>query len=100
MVDKGDVIIFVEIIIYVDCFFIFIIKIFLMSYLICKVVGIGKGSLIFNKVKVGKLNWDQVLEIVKIKMFDLNVGSVEVVVNMVVGIVCSMGVIVEGGFNV
>lgn len=97
--DKGDAIIPVEITIYADRSFTFITKTPPMSYLIRKAAGIGKGSSTPNKAKVGKLNWDQVLEIAKTKMPDLNAGSVEAAANTVAGTARSMGVTVEGGPN-
>lgn len=97
--DKGDAIIPVEITIYADRSFTFITKTPPMSYLIRKAAGIGKGSSTPNKSKVGKLSWEQVLEIAKTKMPDLNAGSVEAAANTVAGTARSMGVTVEGGPN-
>lgn len=97
--DKGDAIIPVEITIYADRSFTFITKTPPMSYLIRKAAGLQKGSATPNKAKVGKLNWDQVLEIAKTKMPDLNAGSVEAAANTVAGTARSMGVTVEGGPN-
>ena len=94
--DKGDAIIPVEITIYADRSFTFITKTPPMSYLIRKAAGLQKGSATPNKAKVGKLNWDQVLEIAKTKMPDLNAGSVEAAANTVAGTARSMGVTVEG----
>lgn len=94
--DKGDAIIPVEITIYADRSFTFITKTPPMSYLIRKAAGLSKGSATPNKAKVGKLNWDQVLEIAKTKMPDLNAGSVEAAANTVAGTARSMGVTVEG----
>lgn len=78
-----------------DCLFIFIIKIFFVVVFFKKVVGIefGFGELNCNKVVIVKC--DKVCEIVEIKMFDLNVVSVEVVMCMVEGVVCSMGIVIE-----
>lgn len=97
--DKGDAIIPVEITIYADRSFTFITKTPPMSYLIRKAAGVAKGSGTPNKAKVGKLNWDQVLEIAKTKMPDLNAGSLEAAANTVAGTARSMGVTVEGGPN-
>ncbi|WP_293909020.1 50S ribosomal protein L11 [Deinococcus sp.] len=98
--DKGDAIIPVEITIYADRSFTFITKTPPMSYLIRKASGIAKGSPTPNKAKVGKLNWDQVLEIAKTKMPDLNAGSLNAAANTVAGTARSMGVTVEGGPHV
>ncbi|GHF98058.1 50S ribosomal protein L11 [Deinococcus piscis] len=97
--DKGDAIIPVEITIYADRSFTFITKTPPMSYLIRKAAGLAKGSGEPNKNKVGKLNWDQVLEIAQTKMPDLNAGSVEAAANTVAGTARSMGVTIEGGPN-
>lgn len=97
--DKGDQIIPVEITIYADRSFTFITKTPPMSYLIRKAAGIAKGSGVPNKTKVGKLNWDQVLEIAKTKLPDLNAGSIEAAANTVAGTARSMGVTIEGGPN-
>ena len=70
-----------------------------MSYLIRKASGIPKGSGTPNKVKMGKLNWAQVLEIAKTKMPDLNAASLEAAANTVAGTARSMGVTIEGGPN-
>ncbi|MDO4263996.1 MAG: 50S ribosomal protein L11 [Deinococcus sp.] len=97
--DKGDAIIPVEITIYADRSFTFITKTPPMSYLIRKAAGLAKGSGEPNKNKVGKLNWEQVLEIAQTKMPDLNAGSVEAAANTVAGTARSMGVTIEGGPN-
>ncbi len=97
--DKGDAIIPVEITIFADRSFTFITKTPPMSYLIRKAAGLQKGSATPNKAKVGKLNWEQVLEIAKTKMPDLNAGSVEAAANTVAGTARSMGVTIEGGPN-
>ena len=94
--DKGDAIIPVEITIFADRSFTFITKTPPMSYLIRKASGISKGSATPNKSKVGKLSWDQVLEIARTKMPDLNAGSVEAAANTVAGTARSMGVTIEG----
>lgn len=95
--DKGDAIIPVEITIYADRSFTFITKTPPMSYLIRKAANLQKGSPTPNKAKVGKLSWDQVLDIARTKMPDLNAGSVEAAANTVAGTARSMGVTVEGG---
>ena len=95
--DKGDAIIPVEITIFADRSFTFITKTPPMSYLIRKASGIAKGSPVPHKNKVGSLNWDQVLEIAKTKMPDLNAGSLEAAANTVAGTARSMGVTVSGG---
>ena len=97
--DKGDAIIPVEITIFADRSFTFITKTPPMSYLIRKAAKVDKGSSTPNKNKVGKLNWDQVLEIARTKMPDLNAGSLEAAANTVAGTARSMGVTIEGAPN-
>ncbi|AFZ66542.1 50S ribosomal protein L11 [Deinococcus peraridilitoris] len=97
--DKGDAIIPVEITIYADRSFTFITKTPPMSYLIRKASGVAKGSSNPNKAKVGKLTWDQVLDIAKTKMPDLNAGSLEAAAQTVAGTARSMGVTIEGAPN-
>ena len=97
--DKGDAIIPVEITIYGDRSFTFITKTPPMSYLIRKASGIAKGSSTPNKAKVGTLTWDQVLDIARTKMPDLNAASLEAAANTVAGTARSMGVTVEGAPN-
>ncbi len=92
----GDAIIPVEIVIFADRSFTFITKTPPMSYLIRKASGIAKGSGTPNKNKVGKLSWDQVLEIAKTKMPDLSAASIDAAAATVAGTARSMGVTIEG----
>ena len=57
-----------------------------------------KGSSEPNRAKVGKLTWDQVEEIAKGKMSDLNAFTVPSAMKMVAGTARSMGVTVAGDF--
>lgn len=97
--DQKGMVIPVIITVYSDRSFTFITKTPPMSYLIRKAAGLSKGSATPNKAKVGKLNWDQVLEIAKTKMPDLNAGSLEAAANTVAGTARSMGVTIEGAPN-
>ena len=58
--------------------------------------GITAGSKEPNKEKVGKVTRKQVLEIVKMKMQDLNATSEEAAVRVVAGTARSMGIEVVG----
>ncbi len=87
----------VEITIYVDKSFSFIIKTPPTSFLIKKAAGLEKGSGEPNKNKVGKLTMKQVREIAEQKMPDLNAGSIEAAMSMVMGTARSMGVEIEEG---
>lgn len=55
-----------------------------------------KGSPESNRVKVGKVTWDQVKVIAEDKMTDLNCFTVESGMRMVAGTARSMGLTVEG----
>jgi large subunit ribosomal protein L11 len=63
-----------------------------VSYLICKAIGIQKGSGVPNKEKVGKITKAQIQEIVKMKIQDMNAASPEAAYNTVKGTARSMGV--------
>lgn len=93
---KGDAIIPVELTIYADRSFTFITKTPPASYLIRKAAGIPKGSGEPNKEKVGKLSWDQCIEIGKEKMSDINANDEIAAANIIAGTARSMGVIIEG----
>ncbi len=55
-----------------------------------------KGSPESNRIKVGKVTWDQVREIAESKMVDLNAFKVESAMKMVAGTARSMGVTISG----
>jgi large subunit ribosomal protein L11 len=57
--------------------------------------GIEKGSGVPNKDKVGKITKDQIKEIAKIKLADLNANDIEGASKIVAGTARSMGVTVE-----
>lgn len=86
----------VEITVYEDRSFTFIIKTPPASYLIKAALGLDKGSSTPNTNKVGKLTRKQVEEIAKIKMPDLNAASIEAAMHSIAGSARSMGVEVEG----
>ncbi len=81
--------------IYVDRTFTFELKTPPAPVLIKKACGIESGSGTPNKVKVAKLTKAQVEEIAKMKMPDLNAGSLEAACSMIKGTARSMGITVE-----
>jgi large subunit ribosomal protein L11 len=87
----------VEITVYEDRSFTFIIKTPPASYLIKEAIKLEKGSSTPNTNKVGKITRKQLEAIAKIKMPDLNAGSLDAAVSMIAGSARSMGVDVEGG---
>ncbi len=82
----------VVITVYADRSFTFITKTPPASILIKKAVGLEKGSGVPNKNKVGKLTKDQVAEIAKKKMPDLNAASLEAAMKTIEGTARSMGI--------
>ena len=63
--------------------------------LLKKAAGIAKGSGVPNRDKVGTVTVDQLDEIVKMKMVDLNARDVEHARQMIAGTARSMGLLVE-----
>lgn len=94
-VSQAGYIIPVVITIYQDRSFDFILKTPPVAVLIKKAIGIESGSAKPNKTKVGTLSKAKVEEIAKLKMPDLNAGSLEAAMSMVKGAARSMGVVVE-----
>ena len=82
----------VVITVYKDRSFTFEIKTPPVSYLIKKALKLKKGSAVPNKDKVGKISKDQVLEIAKQKMVDLNCYDEDAAFKIVAGTARSMGV--------
>ena len=64
--------------------------------LLKKAAGIASGSKMPNKEKVGKVTRKQVLEIVKLKMADLNTTSEEAACRSIEGTARNMGIEVVG----
>jgi large subunit ribosomal protein L11 len=86
----------VVITVYQDKSFTFITKSPPASVLLKKAAGVTVGSKEPNKEKVGKVTRKQVLEIVKLKMKDLNATSEEAAFRVVAGTARSMGIEVVG----
>ncbi len=91
----GDTIIPVEISVYEDKSFTFILKTPPAAVLIMKAIKIPKGSGVPNKNKVGVLTKSQLREIAEKKMPDLNANDVESAMQIIAGTARSMGVDVE-----
>ena len=64
--------------------------------LLKKAAGLAKGSGVPNKDKVGKVNKQQIADIVRLKMADLNARDAEHAARMIEGTARSMGIVVEG----
>jgi large subunit ribosomal protein L11 len=85
----------VEITIYEDRSFTFIVKTPPVSDLIKKSLTLEKGSSTPNTQKVGRLSQAKVKEIAELKMKDLNANDIEGAMRMVEGSARSMGIEVE-----
>lgn len=94
--DKAGLIIPVVITVYADRSFTFITKSPPAAVLLKKAAGITAGSKEPNKEKVGKVTRKQVMEIVKMKMKDLNATSEEAAFRMIAGTARNMGIEVAG----
>ena len=93
--EMGDDIIPVVLTVFEDRSFKFITKTPITSELIKKALKLQKGSAVPNKDKVGTLTREQALEIIKIKMPDLNAKTEEEAIRVIEGTARSMGVKVE-----
>ena len=91
---KGNVVP-VEITVYEDRSFTFILKTPPAAELIKKAAGIVKGSATPHTLKVAKLTRDQVLSIAQAKLADLNANDVEAAAKIIAGTARSMGITVE-----
>jgi len=82
--------------VYADRTFDFITKSPPAASLLKQAAGVAKGSGVPNKEKVGQVTADQITEIVKTKMADLNARDVDHARRMIEGTARSMGLTVEG----
>ncbi|MEO6182143.1 MAG: 50S ribosomal protein L11 [Verrucomicrobiota bacterium] len=94
--DQAGMIIPVVITVYQDKSFTFITKSPPAAILLKKAAGIASGSKTPNKEKVGKVTRKQVLDIVKIKMKDLNATNEEAAFRLISGTARSMGIEIQG----
>ncbi|MGR3317505.1 MAG: 50S ribosomal protein L11 [Candidatus Anammoxibacter sp.] len=82
----------VEITVFKDKSFTFIVKSPPASVLVKQAVGIAKGSSNPEKDIVGKITKSQLVEIAKRKLNDLNTSNIESAVNIIAGTARSVGV--------
>ena len=94
--DQAGLVIPVVITVYQDKSFTFITKSPPASVLLKKAAGVASGSKTPNKEKVGKVTRKQVLDIVKMKMKDLNAENEEAAFRVVAGTARSMGIEIAG----
>lgn len=93
--DKIGTIIPVEISVYEDRSFTFILKTPPAAVLLKQAAGVDKGSGTPNRTKVATVTRAQVREIAELKMPDLNANDVEAGMKIIEGTARSMGFVVE-----
>ena len=94
-VDQTGTIIPVEITVFEDRSFTFVLKTPPAAVLVKKAAGLERASATPNTVKVGKITKSQLTEIAKNKMPDLNATTQEAAEQMIRGTARSMGITVE-----
>ena len=94
--DKMGQVIPVEITVYEDRSFTFVLKTPPAAALLKKAAGVEKGTENPLTHKVGSVTKAQVREIAEIKMPDLNANDIEAAMEIVAGTARSMGVTIEG----
>ena len=90
--DKIDQVVPVEITVFEDRSFTFVLKTAPAAVLIRNAAGISKGSANPRKDKVGKITKDQLRQIAETKMPDLNALDIDAAMNILAGTARSMGV--------
>jgi large subunit ribosomal protein L11 len=92
--DQAGTVIPVEISVYEDRSFTFVLKTPPASVLITKAAKIDKGSSEPNKRKVGSITKEQLRQIAQTKLPDLNANDIEAAMNIIAGTAKNMGVTV------
>jgi large subunit ribosomal protein L11 len=85
----------VEITVFEDRSFTYVLKTPPVSELLKKALGVDKGSASQKREKVGELPREKIREIAQIKLRDLNTTDVEAAMHMVEGTARSMGIEVK-----
>jgi large subunit ribosomal protein L11 len=93
--DKQGIIIPVEISIYEDRSFTFILKTPPASVLLAKAAGINKGSGEPNIIKVGSITRRELTEIAETKLHDLNTSNLNQAMKIIAGTAKNMGIIIN-----
>ena len=96
--EKKGKIIPVEISVYVDKSFDFIIKTPPAAIQLLEAAKVKKGSSEPNREKVASVSWEQIKKIAEDKMVDLNAFKIESAMKMIAGTARSMGLNVTGNF--
>lgn len=92
--DQVGLVVPVEISVYEDRSFTFVLKTPPASVLIRQAAGIERGSGEPNRKKVGTITRDQLREIAQTKMPDLNANDIDAAMNIIEGTARNMGVLV------
>ena len=92
--DKAGLVIPVEISVFEDRSFTFILKTPPAAVLIKKAVGIEKGASEPNKQKLATITQDQLREIAQTKLPDLNANDIDAAIKIIAGTAKNMGVTV------
>lgn len=93
---SGDGIIVTAVVtVYKDRSFDFIVKTPPASILLKRAAGLAKGASKPGREIVGSVSWEQVKEIAKIKLVDLNTDNIEEAAKMIEGTARNMGIIVK-----
>ena len=96
--DKAGKVLPVIITVYTDKSFDFVVKQPPVAVQLKEAANVKSGSAQPNRSKVGQVTWEQVAEIAKDKMPDLNCFTLEAAMRMVAGTARSMGINVVGEF--
>ena len=96
--DKAGKVLPAVITVYIDKSFDFVIKTPPAAIQLLEAAKLKSGSPESNRVKVGRVNWDQIRVIAEDKMPDLNCFSIESAMKVVAGTARSMGINVTGNF--
>ena len=96
--DKAGKVLPVIITVYSDKSFDFVVKQPPVAIQLKEAAKVQKGSAQPNRDKVGQVTWEQIQEIAKDKMTDMNCFTLEAAMRMVAGTARSMGIDVDGEF--
>jgi len=92
--DQAGTVIPVEISVFEDRSFTFVLKTPPASVLISKAAGVEKGSNEPNKKRVGSITRSQLQEIAQTKLPDLNANDIEAAMKIIAGTAKNMGVVI------
>ena len=94
--DKAGTVIPVEITVFEDKSFTFVLKTPPASVLLKQAAGVEKGSGDPSRTMVGSVTDEQLREIAEIKMPDLNANDIDAAKKIVAGTAKNMGITIEG----